>query len=112
MSGKKSFKRFDVWLVELNPTRGSEISKTRPAVIISPDSPNKFLNTVLVAPLTHTVKSYPTRLDCLFNNEKGQIATDQIRAVDKSRLTKKLGVIDRKTAQRLCDLLVENFRYS
>lgn len=111
MSGKKDFKRFDVWLVELNPTRGSEISKTRPAVIISSDSPNKFLNTVLVAPLTHTVKSYPTRLDCLFNNEKGKVAIDQIRAVDKSRLTKKLGMIDKKTAERLCDLLVENFRY-
>lgn len=111
MSGKKDFKRFDVWLVELNPTRGSEISKTCPAVIISPDSPNKFLNTVLVAQLTHTVKSYPTRLDCLFNNEKGQIATDQLRAVDKSRLTTRLGVIDKETAKKLCNLLVENFRY-
>lgn len=111
MSGKKSFKRFDVWLVELNSTRGSEVSKTRPAVIVSPDSPNKFLNTVLIAPLTHTVKSYPTRLDCLFNNEKGQIATDQIRAVDKSRLTKKLGVIDKETSKELCDLLIESFKY-
>lgn len=111
MSGKKGYKRFEVWLVELDPTRGSEISKTRPAVIISPDSPNKFLNTILIAPLTHTTKSYPTRLDCFFNNEKGQIATDQMRAVDKSRLTKKLGEINIKTAKSLCELLVRSFEY-
>jgi mRNA interferase MazF len=111
MNGKTVYKSFEVWLVESNPTRGSEISETRPAVIISPDSPNKFLNTVLIAPLTHTTKSYPTRLDYFFDNEKGQIATDQMRAVDKSRLTKKLGEIDTKTAKSLCSLLVENFKY-
>lgn len=111
MSGKNRYKRFDVWLVQLNPTQGSEISKTRPAVIISSNVTNMYLNTVLVAPLTHTKKSYPTHLNCIFREELGQIATDQMRAVDKSGLLKKIGSINKETAKSLCALLVDSFSY-
>ncbi|WP_341226230.1 type II toxin-antitoxin system PemK/MazF family toxin [uncultured Arcticibacterium sp.] len=107
----KSYKRFDIWLVQLNPTKGSEIAKTRPCIIISPDIQNRYLNTITVALLTHTKKSYPTRLDCLFNKEPGQIVIDQIRAVDKLRLVKKLGKLDIATSKLLCELLIESFKY-
>jgi mRNA interferase MazF len=106
-----SHKRFEVWLVELNPTKGSEISKTRPCVIISPNVQNKYLKTVTVAPLTPTRKNYPTRLDCKFKNEDGQIVVDQIRAVDKVRLLKKVGKLEIATSKALCNLLVTSFQY-
>lgn len=83
--------RFEVWLVTLDPTRGSEIAKTRPCLVISPDSVNHALNTVIVAPLTSTRKPYPTRVDCQFDGREGQIALDQTRSVDKVRLMKRLG---------------------
>lgn len=103
--------RFDVWLVNLNPTLGSEISKTRPCVVISPNETNKFLNTVTIAALTSTQKAYPTRIDCVFEGKTGQIALDQIRSVDKIRLVKKLGVLDTSTAQSVCNTLQELFSY-
>lgn len=101
--------RFDVWLVNLNPTLGSEISKTRPCVVISPNETNKFLNTVTIAALTSTQKAYPIRIDCVFEGKTGQIALDQIRSVDKIRLVKKLGVLDTSTAQSVCNTLQELF---
>ncbi len=103
--------RFEVWLVTLDPTRGSEIAKTRPCVIISPDSVNKYLNTVLVAPLTSTQKPYPTRVDCQFDGRDGQIALDQVRSIDKVRLVKKLGELDERTNQQICTTLVALFTY-
>jgi mRNA interferase MazF len=99
-------KRFEIWLVSLEPTKGSEITKTRPCLIISPDSANKYLNTVIVAPLTHTKKNYPTRVDCIFENQSGQIVLDQIRAIDKeTRLVKKLGKLDTFTSETVCKTL-------
>lgn len=83
--------RGDVYLVDLNPTRGVEIKKTRPAVIISPNEMNSTIKTVIIAPLTSTIRAYPFRVDCTFQKKKGQIALDQIRALDKARLIKKLG---------------------
>ncbi len=84
-------KQFDIYLVKFNPAFGAEIKKSRPAVIISPDAVNKNLRTVIIAPFTHSVKNYPSRVLSNFNDEPGQIALDQIRAVDKRRLTKKMG---------------------
>jgi mRNA interferase MazF len=83
--------RGDVYLVDLNPTKGAEVKKTRPAVIISPDEMNNTLKTVVIAPLTSTIRAYPFRFDCTFQRKKGQIALDQIRSLDKKRLIKKLG---------------------
>lgn len=82
--------KYEIFWVELDPTRGSEISKTRPCVVISPDEMNKHLATVTVAPLTTTIKNYPTRFIILVGNEKNQVALDQIRTISKERLGKKL----------------------
>ena len=103
--------RFDVWLVTLDPTQGSEIAKTRPCLIVSPDVVNQRLNTVLIAPMTSTQKSYPTRVDCFFAGQTGQVALDQTRSVDKSRLTKLLGQLDSATGKQVCDVLVAMFVY-
>jgi mRNA interferase MazF len=86
--------RFDVVLINLDPTVGSEIKKTRPCLVISPDEMNRHIRTVIIAPMTSASKDYPTRVSCRFKKKKGQIVLDQIRTVDKTRLVKKLGVID------------------
>ena len=86
--------RFDVYLINLDPTVGSEIRKMRPCLIISPDEMNKHIRTVIVAPMTTAGKDYPTRIQCKFKRKKGQIVLDQIRTIDKTRLIKKLGTID------------------
>lgn len=103
--------RFEVWLVSLDPTCGSEIAKTRPCVVISPDSVNRYLNTVIVAPLTSIRKPYPTRVDCQLDNRDGQVALDQNRSVDKSRLVKKIGQLDEAVNQQVCATLVAMFTY-
>ncbi|MDZ7898542.1 MAG: type II toxin-antitoxin system PemK/MazF family toxin [Arcicella sp.] len=104
--------RFEIWLISLDPTQGSEIAKTRPCLIISPDSANKFLNTVLVAPLTQTRKAYPTRVNCKFASQDAQVALDQMRAVDKdSRLIKKIGVLENITCEQICKTLEIMFQY-
>jgi mRNA interferase MazF len=108
---KMEVKRFEIWLVSLEPTKGSEITKTRPCLVISPDSANKYLKTVIVALLTHTKKSYPTRVDCLFDNQNGQIVLDQIRAIDKeTRLIKKMGVLDPFSSEMVCKTLEALFK--
>lgn len=86
--------RFDVYLINLDLTVGSEIRKMRPCLIISPDEMNKHIRTVIVAPMTTAGKDYPTRIQCKFKRKKGQIVLDQIRTIDKTRLIKKLGAID------------------
>src|SRR5690625_5655492 len=86
-------RRFEVHLISLDPTKGSEIRKTRPCLIISPDEMNKHIRTVIIAPMTSTIKNYPTRVTTTFRGKKGQIVLDQIRTVDKSRL------IDRKSTR-------------
>ena len=88
-----SIKRFEVHVVSLDPTVGSEISKSRPCVVLSPDSMNHHLGTVIVAPLTQTIKRWPSRVLSRFAGLKGEVALDQMRAVDKRRLTKRLGVL-------------------
>ena len=104
-------KRTEVWLVELNPTIGSEIKKSRPCIIISPDEANKYLNTVTIAPLTSTIRTYPSRVNCSFDGKKGQVAIDQVRAVDKERLKKKLGVMDKRTIEQIFNTLQDYFSF-
>lgn len=101
--------RFEVYLVNLDPTIGSEIKKTRPAVIISPNEMNRHLRTVIIAPMTTTKKHYPTRIDLTFQRKSGQIVLDQIRTIDKLRLVKKLDVISEKTALQISKKLMEMF---
>lgn len=91
-------KQFDIYLVNFDPTIGAEIKKTRPAVIVSPDGMNKNLQTVIVAPLTHTVKNYPSRIATNFRGQNGEVVLDQLRSVDKHRLIKKQGVMDAVTS--------------
>lgn len=100
-------KRFDVFLVNLDPTIGSEIKKTRLAVIISPDSMNlSRLKTVIIAPMTSTIKdNFPTRVLTEFKDKKGQIVLDQLRSIDRARIVKKLGVIEREAQNKALDLL-------
>ncbi|MEM8543508.1 MAG: type II toxin-antitoxin system PemK/MazF family toxin [Cyanobacteria bacterium P01_H01_bin.119] len=87
--------RFDICLVNLDPTVGNEIRKTRPCVVVSPDEINHTISTVIVAPMTTKGRTYPTRVPCKFDGKKGQIVLDQIRTVDKRRLVKKLGTLSR-----------------
>ena len=103
-------KQFEVYQVNLDPTIGAEIKKSRPAVIISPNAMNKHLNTVIVAPLTHTIKGYPSRVICQFRNQQGELALDQMRAVDKLRLKKKLGSVDAGTSSDILKVLQTMFQ--
>ncbi len=104
-------KRFEVWNIELNPTQGSEINKIRPCLVVSPNEVNKFLNTVVIVPLTSAIKPYPTRLNCHFKGKSGQLVVDQIRCVDKTRLIEKLGIMDTKTCKKISMLIIETFKY-
>ena len=101
--------RFDVFLVNLDPTVGSEIQKTRPCVVISPDEMNRYIATVIIAPMTTGGKPYPTRAACQFQGKNGQIVLDQIRTVDKNRLVKKLGRISEDEQKMLLAILAEMF---
>ncbi len=101
--------RFDIFLVALDPTVGSEIQKTRPCVVISPDEMNRHIRTVIVAPMTTKGRPYPTRVPVSFQQKSGQIVLDQIRTVDKTRLVKKLGELDPPTRQLILQTLAELF---
>ena len=103
--------RFDVFLVNLDPTVGSEIKKTRPAVIISPDEMNHNIRTVIIAPMTSKSRDYPSRISLTFQGKTGQVVLDQIRTVDKSRLAKRLGPIKKTTQKKLVQTLIEMFEF-
>jgi len=103
--------RFDVYLTNLAPTVGSEIQKTRPCLVISPDEMNRHIRTVIVAPMTTAGKDYPTRIPCKFKNKKGQIVLDQIRTIDKTRLIKKLGSINAETQLEVISILQRLFAF-
>ena len=87
-------RRLHVFLVNLDPAIGNEIQKTRPCVVISPNEMNKYVTTVIIAPMTTKGRLYPTRILCQFQGKAGQIVLDQIRTVDKTRLVKRLGQLD------------------
>ena len=109
MVEKNPARRFDVHLISLDPTKGSEIRKTRPCVIISPDEMNKHIRTVIIAPMSSTIKNYPTRVTTTFQGKKGQIVLDQIRTVDKSRLIKNLGIISKAAEEKVLGVMQEMF---
>lgn len=106
---RRNIQRFEIHLTNLDPTIGSEIRKTRPCVIISPDEMNRHLNTAIIAPLTSARRHYPSRIDVSFQGRKGQIVLDQIRTVDQSRLITRLGVLTESQARLLASKLGEMF---
>ncbi len=101
--------RFQVYLVNLDPTVGREIRKTRPCLVVSPDEMNHHIRTVIVAPMTTKGHPYPTRVACRFRGKNGQVVLDQIRTVDRVRLIKKLGRLDGRTAATVLGILQEMF---
>ncbi len=101
--------RSDVYVVNLDPTIGHEIRKTRPCLVVSPDEMNRYVHTAIVAPMTTKGRLYPSRLPCRFRGKEGFVVLDQIRAVDVSRLVKRLGRLDGKTMKAVLDVLGEMF---
>ncbi len=101
--------RFDVWLVTLDPTVGSEIRKTRPALVVSPDEMNAHIATVIIAPMTTKGRSYPTRVPCTFQGKSGKVVLDQLRTVDKARLVKRLGRLDAAASDGVLATLAKLF---
>lgn len=104
-------KRYEVHLVDLDPTQGSEIRKTRPCLVVSPDEMNRHIRTVIVAPMTTAQRDYPTRVSVTFQRQRGQVALDQIRTVDKSRLVKRLGALPEARAREVAAVLGEMFAF-
>ncbi len=104
-----AIRRGDVYLVELNPTRGREIRKTRPCVIVSPNELNASMGTFIVAPLTTGSHSYPFRVACRFAGKDGHLVLDQLRTVDRERLVKRLGALTAPTLSKALGVLREMF---
>lgn len=104
-------RRDEVWLVSPDPTVGSEIQKSRPCLVVSPDELNQNLRTVIVAPMTTAEKQYATRVSVTFQRRKGQVAVDQIRTIDRERLVRRLGVVPEKTGVAVSAVLVELFQH-
>lgn len=102
-------KRFDVYLVNLEPTVGTEIRKTRPCLVVSPNEMNRHLQTVIVAPITTRKRTSPSRIPCRFQGKSGQVVLDQIRTIDRSRLVKRLGRISKTTGDTVLEVLCEMF---
>ena len=102
-------KRFDVYLVSLDPAVGREIKKTRPCLVVSPDEMNSHIATVIVAPMTTKGRDYPTRVACRFQGKAGQIVLDQLRTVDKARLVKRLGRVSARAQRAVLEILNEMF---
>ena len=102
-------RQYQVVLVNLDPTTGSEMKKTRPCVILSPDEMNKYLQTIVIAPLTSTSKLYPTRVEVKHARIKGWIVLDQIRTIDRMRIVKTLGVLTEKELVKVKAILKETF---
>ena len=101
--------RFDILLVSFDPSQGYEIKKTRPCLIVSPNEMNKYIKTIIVAPMTSRIKNYPTRISVVFEGKGGTIALDQIRTIDKSRIIRNLGTLDTKTATLVLETLGKMF---
>jgi mRNA interferase MazF len=101
--------QYSIILVNLDPTIGSEIKKTRPCVIISPNEMNKYLRTIVVAPMTTNLKKYPTRIAIKTNNKKGMIAIDQIRTIDKQRIVKVFDSLTKSEIRKCKEVLKETF---
>ena len=102
--------QFEIYWVSLDPTRGSEIKKTHPCVILSPKEMNNGLKTVIIAPLTSTIREFPTRVDVSVKGKKGQVVLDQLRTVDKNRLGTKLGKLNQGNSAEVKKILLEMFQ--
>lgn len=102
-------KQYQIVLVNLNPTIGSEIQKTRPCVIISPNELNDNLQTIVIAPMTSTSRNYPTRIKVRHNDQDGWVIIDQIRTIDKIRIIKKLGKLAEKEIKECKKVIRETF---
>ena len=111
MGGLKEFlpNRFEVYIVNLDPTIGSEIKKTRPCVIVSPNEINHNINTVIIAPMSSSGKNYPTRVPVKFGGMEGKVVLDQIRTIDKKRLIEKKGILSEDEGDRILEILCEMF---
>lgn len=107
----KRVRRYEIHLVNLDPTQGSEMQKTRPCVVVSPDEMNRHVRTVMIAPMTSTQRPYPTRVDLTFQRKRGQVVLDRIRTVDKARLVRRLGVLPEAHARDVARILQETFAY-
>jgi mRNA interferase MazF len=101
--------RFEVYLVRLDPTQGSEIRKTRPCLVISPNEMNRYLRTVIVAPMTTQGRTYPSRVAVTFAGAAGQVVLDQIRTIDKTRLVRRLGALHEAATQQVLEVLAALF---
>lgn len=97
--------QYEVFWISLDPSQGSEMSKTRPCVVVSPDEMNEFLRTLIIIPITSTIKAYPWRISCIISNKQGSIATDQIKVVDRSRIGSKIGKLSKSEINFLKDTL-------
>lgn len=97
--------QYEVFWISLDPSLGSEMAKTRPCVVISPDEMNEFLKTLIIIPITSTIKSYPWRVSCAVSNKQGSIATDQIEVIDRTRIGSKLGTLSKGEIILLKDAL-------
>mgnify|MGYP001617804985 CR=1 FL=1 len=102
-------RRFDVFIVSLDPTTGHEIKKARPCLVVSPDEMNQAIATVIVAPMTTKQRNYPTRIPCVFQGVEGDVVLDQIRTIDKVRLTKRLGSLPTSYRSKSLSVLREMF---
>lgn len=101
--------RFDILLVSLDPSQGFEIKKTRPCIVVSPDEMNKYIRTIIIAPMTSKIRNYPTRVPITFEGKEGSIVLDQIRTIDKSRIIRNLGTLDTKIANTVLETLGKMF---
>jgi mRNA interferase MazF len=97
--------QYEVFWISLDPSQGSEMSKTRPCVVVSPDEMNEFLRTLIIIPITSTIKAYPWRISCIISNKQGSIATDQIKVVDRARIGSKIGKLSKSEITLLKDTL-------
>jgi mRNA interferase MazF len=100
----------EIWMANFSPSKGTEINKIRPCLVISPDLANQALPNIIVAPLTSTIKNYPSRVNCDFKKKSGQIMIDQIRTIDKRRLIKVLGTIDETTSKKVYEMIKIYFK--
>jgi len=103
-------RRFEVWLVRLDPTEGAEMRKTRPCVVVSPDELNREIRTVLAAPLTSRGRPYPWRVECVFEGQPGQVALDHLRSMSEARFLRRLGELDTRVCEEVLRRLREMFR--
>lgn len=97
--------QYEVYWISLDPTQGSEMAKTRPCVVVSPDEMNEFLKTLIIIPITSTIKNYPWRISCIIGNRQGSIATDQIKVIDSARIGSKIGKLSKKEIGLLKEVL-------